>query len=317
MGMNVLVTGGLGFIGSHYVRLMTENQYDVTIIDKKTYAANIRRIEDIRDNVNLYVGDICDYKLMKSIIEENEIDTVVNFAASTHVDNAIKDSEPFIYSNYVGVWNILEIIRKNKENGNNIRFVQISTDECYGSTSYDDQTFKETDKLNPGNPYSATKSAADILCLSYVNTYGLDVIITRSSNNYGPWQDKEKFIPKMIELGMEGKDLAIYGNGNNIRDWLYVLDNVSAILTVINKGRTGDVYNIGAGDEKTNNEVAKIIAKRFGVGIKYIEDRKGHDFRYSISCNKIMEELKWEAKVSFSDGLERTIDFYVNQDKRD
>lgn len=303
---NILVTGAVGFIGSHMARLLVNSGYNVTIVDNKNYAADPRRIEDIKDKVNLYIGDICNRKLCNEIVIYKDIDTIVNFAAETHVDNSIKDSKPFISSNIEGVQNLLDIARREE-----IRFCQISTDEVYGSTEWDDQTFKETDKLNPGNPYAATKAASDLLTLSYFHTYGTNIVITRSSNNYGPWQHNEKFIPRMIKLGMEGKDLEVYGNGNNIRDWLYVEDNCMAIKEVMEKGRTGDIYNISSYEEKTNNEIAKIIADRFGVGIKYIEDRLGHDFRYSINSNKIMEEFGWEPKIEFEKGIEKTIDWYI------
>lgn len=306
MNNNILVTGGLGFIASHYSRLLIHNDYNVMIVDNMSYVADIRRIEDIKNKVNLYIGDICNGELCNEIISDNQISIVVNFAASTHVDNSIKDSKPFIHNNIEGVRSLLDIAREK-----DIRFCQVSTDEVYGSTEYDDQVFKETDKLNPGNPYSASKASADLLTLSYFRTYGSNIVITRSSNNYGSYQDKEKFIPRMITLGMQGKDLEVYGNGNNIRDWLYVEDNCQAIKKVMEKGRTGDIYNISSYEEKTNNQVAEIIAKRFGVGIKYIEDRPGHDFRYSISSNKILNELGWEAKVLFEEGLKRTIDSYI------
>lgn len=305
---NILVTGGLGFIGSHMSRLLVQSGYDVTIVDKETYAADIRRIEDIKDKIDICNVDICDDFMMEPII--NYADIIINFAAETHVDNSIKDSQPFIHSNYLGVHNLLETVRKNKENGNDIRMVQISTDEVYGSIVTGVLSAIEYTRLLPGNPYSATKAAADLLCLSYINTYGLDICITRSSNNYGPFQDKEKFIPRMISLAMEGKDLEVYGVGDNIRDWLYVTDNCKGILKVMESGRSGNIYNIGAGNERNNNEVAKIIADRFGVGIKYIEDRAGHDFRYSIDSSKIRNELGWKAEVRFEEGLEETINFY-------
>lgn len=317
MKSNVLVTGAAGFIGSHLARLLVNSRYKVTILDKMTYASDIRRIEDIKDRVKLYMGDICDRELVENVIKENNIDCIVNMAAETMVDRSIKNIKPFVHSNIGGVQNLLDIVRKNKENGYNIRFVQISTDEVYGSTKWNDESFKETDKLNPGNPYAASKASADLLCLAYKNTFDIDVIITRSSNNYGPWQDKEKFIPRMISLAMEGKDLEIYGNGQNVRDWLWVEDNCHAIKKVMEEGRSSDIYNISSYEEKTNNQVAKIIADRFGVGIKYVEDRKGHDFHYSINCDKITKELGWKVKISFEEGIEKTIDFYKNQYQSD
>lgn len=311
---NVLVTGGLGFIGSHFVKLLAREGYYPVILDLDTYAADTRRIQcnDYEDELfigdRLFIGDICDIRLVEDIIQKYDITSVVNFAAETHVDNSINDSRQFIHSNIVGVHNLLEIVREN-----DLRFVQISTDEVYGSTTYDDQSFKETDKLNPGNPYSASKASADLLTLSYFNTYNSNVVITRSSNNYGPWQHNEKFIPRMISLAMEGKDLEVYGTGNNVRDWLCVTDNVLAIKKVMEEGRTGDIYNIGAGEEKTNNDIAELIADKFGVWVKHIEDRKGHDFRYSINCNKIWSELSWDTKTTFEDGIKKTIDWYKNQ----
>lgn len=313
---NILITGSLGFIGSCFTKLLVNTtNHNIVMLDVKTYAANIRRLEDIKDKIDLnnrlYIGDICNKKLVEKIIQEHNINTIVNMAADTHVDNAIKDSEQFIHSNYIGVWNLLEIIRKNKEKGKDIRMIQISTDECYGSIL--EGSFRETDMLSPGNPYSSSKAGADLLCLAYKNTFDLDVVITRSSNNYGPGQHLEKYIPRMIKLAMEGKDLEVYGNGNNIRDWLYVSDNSRAVQIVMEKGRKGEIYNIAGNNEMTNNQVAELIANRFGVGIKYIEDRKGHDYRYSISCNKIMDELGWDTRTSFEEGIEKTIDWYIKE----
>ncbi len=305
MKQNIIITGGLGFIGSHYARLLYKHGYNVFILDKQTYAADIRRIEDIRDKIKLYIGDICNREFVEKIVREHKIGTIVNFAAHTHVDGAIKDSEPFIHSNYIGVWNLLEIIKDNKEKGKDIKMIQISTDECYGSIL--EGSFKETDRLNPGNPYSSSKAGADLLVLSYYNTYGLDVLITRSSNNYGPNQDQEKFIPRMIGIAINKKPLEVYGNGTNIRDWLYVTDNCEAIKLIMEKGKKGEIYNIGANNEMTNNQVAEIIADRFKVPIKYIKDRPGHDFRYSIDCAKIKDELGWEPVTKFEDGLEKTM----------
>lgn len=306
---HILVTGTYGFIGSWYVKLLIKNGYEPVGLGRRTVVGDKRRLEEIdKSKYKDYEGDICDNKLMKSIIKENDIDTIVNFAASTHVDNSIRNSEPFIHSNYVGVWNILEVIKENKEKGKNIRMIQISTDECYGSIL--EGSFKERDRLNPGNPYSATKTGADLLCLSYINTYELDICITRSSNNYGPWQHEEKLIPRMIKLAMQGKDLEIYGDGKNIRDWLYVDDNCRAIKLVMEKGVKGEIYNIGAGNEKNNNDVAKIISERFNVPIKYVKDRPGHDYRYSIDSSKIRNIIGWNPAISFEEGIEETIRHY-------
>lgn len=303
MNSNVLVTGALGFIGSFYAKLLLREKYNVSILDKMTYVADIRRIEDIKDNINLYIGDICDKELCNEIVKKHDIDIIVNFAASTHVDNSIDSSMEFVKSNFEGVQVLLDVCRENDIE----KFVQISTDEIYGSI--EKGSFNEEDRLKPGNPYSACKAGAELLCMSYYNTYSTPIVITRSSNNYGPFQHKEKLIPKMISLAIQGKDLEIYGDGNNIRDWLSVRDNVNAIRLVMRKGYVGEIYNIGAGNEKTNNEIAKIIADKFGVGIKYIKDRMGHDFRYSINCDKIMRDLGWRPKISFEEGLEETIKY--------
>ena len=232
---NILVTGAEGFIGCHYARLLYKNEYNVFILDKRTYASDKSRVEDIK--CKLFVGDINDKQVVQYIIEDNDIDTIINFAAETHVDRSIEDSSKFVHSNIAGVRNLLDIVRGHN---NNLRFVQIGTDETYGSIK--EGSFKEIDKINPSNPYSACKSGADLLCLSYVNTYGLDVVITRSSNNYGPNQDQEKFIPRMIDLAINKKPLEVYGNGTNIRDWLYVIDNCEAIKSVMEKGRKGEIY---------------------------------------------------------------------------
>jgi len=310
----VLVTGGLGFIGSQYVRLLTQKGYYPIIIDKMTYAADVNRIKGIEEEIcienRLYVGDICDKKLVQDIIDKHDINSIVNFAAESHVDSSIENSEKFVKSNFEGVQVLLDICRINDIE----KYIQSSTDEVYGSA--DQRSFDENDKLNPGNPYSATKAAADLLCLAYYNTYKLPIVITRSSNNYGPYQHREKFIPKMITDAINGRPLLVYGNGENVRDWLYVRDNVKAIRRVMEIGKIGEIYNIGGGKELTNNYIASLISERFGVGIKYIEDRKGHDKRYSINCDKIEKELGWKPVKKFEDGLEDTIKWYIEEEKR-
>lgn len=310
---NIFITGTYGFIGSHFLKLLVDHKYEPIGLGRRTLVGEKRRIEDIDKNkYKDYEGDICNRRLIEEIIIDNDIDCIVNFSAHTMVDRSIRNSEPFIYSNYIGTWNLLETIRKNKENGKDIRMVQISTDECYGSIL--EGSFKETDKLSPGNPYSGSKSSADLLCISHANTYDIDVAITRSSNNYGPFQHPEKYIPRMIDLAINKKPLEVYGNGTNIRDWLYVTDNCKAIKLVMEKGKKGEIYNIGTNNEMSNNHVAKIIADRFKVPIRYIEDRKGHDFRYSTDCTKIKDELGWKPVTKFEDGLEKTIDWYIKEE---
>lgn len=303
---NILVTGACGFIGSHFVKLLEpDSGHALIIIDKMTYAADVNRIGGIKKYENrLYIGDICNKTLCDQIIKRHSIDTIVNFAAETHVDRAIADSSEFMNSNILGVHTLLELARKY-----NLRFVQVSTDEVYGSI--EQGSFTETNRLNPGNPYSASKAGADLLALSYCKTYGLPVVITRSSNNYGPFQHTEKFIPKMITDAMAGKPLSVYGKGGNIRNWIYVTDNCEAIRLVMEHGKSGEIYNIGSANEMTNNQVAQIISLRFKVPITYITDRAGHDFRYSISNDKIKKDLGWEPCVPFIQGLNQTIQHYA------
>ncbi|MBA3036743.1 MAG: dTDP-glucose 4,6-dehydratase [Desulfobacterium sp.] len=303
---NVLVTGGLGFIGSWYFKLLVINGYCPVVIDKYTYAADINRIKgnDYEDEIyigdRLYISDICDRELVESIIQKHDINIIVNFAAETHVDRAIADSLKFIHSNIRGVHVLLELARKN-----DLKLVQISTDEVYGSITK--ESFEENDRLNPGNPYSATKASAELLTLSYHKTYGLPIVITRSSNNYGPGQFPEKFIPKMIQDAKQGKTLSVYGNGENIRDWLYVKDNCDAIMRVMEHGTSGEIYNIGGCNEMTNNQVAQIISKKLNSPIVYVPDRPGHDLRYSIDCSKIQREMNWKPVTTFEKGIDETI----------
>lgn len=301
---NILVTGGLGFIGSWYVKLLAREGYYPVVIDNNTYAADINRIKgnDYEDEIyignRLYIGDICDRELVENIIQKHDINVIVNFAAETHVDRSITDSSEFIHSNILGVHVLLELVRKN-----DLKMVQISTDEVYGSIITG--SFQETDRLNPSNPYSASKASADLLALSYYKTYGLSVVITRSSNNYGPGQFPEKFIPKMVHDAKEGKPLSVYGSGENVRDWLYVEDNCEAIKLVMERGSAGEIYNIGGGNEMTNNQVAGIISKKLNSPIVYVKDRPGHDFRYSINCSKIQRELCWKPTTPFETGINK------------
>jgi len=303
---NILITGGLGFIGSWYVKLLAREGYYHVVIDKNTYAADINRIKgnDYEDEIyignRLYIGDICDRELVETIIQKHDINVIVNFAAETHVDRSIADSSEFIHSNILGVHVLLELVRKN-----DLKIVQISTDEVYGSITKG--SFEENDRLNPGNPYSATKASAELLTLSYHKTYGLPIVITRSSNNYGPWQFPEKFIPKMIQDAKQGKYLSVYGNGENIRDWLYVKDNCDAIMRVMEHGTSGEIYNIGGCNEMTNNQVAQIISKKLNSPIVYVPDRPGHDMRYSIDCSKIQREMGWKPITPFEDGIDKII----------
>jgi dTDP-glucose 4,6-dehydratase len=293
---SLLLTGGAGFIGSNFIRLLLENNFagKMTVLDKLTYAGNLANIEDIIDKFDFIRGDIADTALVMKLFDEKRFDVVINFAAESHVDRSLIDSSPFLRSNIVGTAVLLEAARDFGVE----RFCQISTDEVYGSI--DDGSFTEESKIEPSSPYSASKAAADALANAYRVSFGVPVVITRSSNNYGPFQYPEKLIPFFVKLAKNGKNVTLYGDGQNIRDWLYVKDNCRGILTVIEKGDVGEVYNIGAGVEKPNLEIANRIINIVGtgVGIDFVEDRKGHDRRYSLDSSKI-SKLGWSPQVDF------------------
>ncbi|WP_018154795.1 dTDP-glucose 4,6-dehydratase [Methanothermococcus thermolithotrophicus] len=305
--MRILITGGAGFIGCNFVRMMV-NKYphdEIIVFDNLTYSGRIENLKDIKDKITFIKGDIANPKDLENI---GKVDILYNFAAETHVDNSIKDPEPFIKSNILGVYNLLEYVRKYDID----KFVSISTDEVYGSIV--EGSFKEDDPLDPSSPYSASKASGDLLCKSYYKTYGAPVIVTRSSNNYGPYHFPEKLIPKMILLAMHDKPLPIYNDGTNIRDWTYVLDNCEAIDLVSKKGKIGEVYNIAANDEWKNIDVVKLILKYLNKPeslINFVEDRPGHDFRYSINTEKI-RELGWKPSMDFEEGLKATVEWYIN-----
>lgn len=308
----ILVTGGAGFIGSCYVRhiLKKHPEYKVINIDALTYCGNLDNLKDVESNPNYRFvhGNICDRNLVRELIRES--DFVVNFAAESHVDNSIKHPEIFVETNVQGTLNLLQA---SKEIGIE-RFLQVSTDEVYGSlgkTGY----FYETTPLAPNSPYSASKASADMLVRAYHETYKMPVLNTRCSNNYGPYQYPEKLIPFFISQLLKGEKVPVYGDGMNVRDWLYVYDHCEAIDEVLHKGRIGEVYNIGGHNEKTNLEITHLILEAMGKdesSIKYVEDRLGHDRRYAISNDKITAELGWEPSVTFEQGIKMTIDWYLN-----
>ena len=310
--MKLLVTGGAGFIGSCFVRHILNKypDYKVVNLDLLTYCGNLANLDDVKDNPNYTFvhGDICDKKLVSDIIPE--VDCVLNFAAESHVDNSIKNPEIFIETNVKGTLNLLQAA---KEQGI-VRFLQVSTDEVYGSlgkTGY----FYETTPLAPNSPYSASKASADLLVRAYYETYKLPVLNTRCSNNYGPYQYPEKLIPFFISRLLKGKKVPVYGDGLNVRDWLYVYDHCEAIDAVLHKGKIGEVYNIGGHNEKTNLEIKKLILNAMSKDdsyIEYVEDRLGHDRRYAISNDKITSELGWKPSLTFEEGIKITIDWYLN-----
>lgn len=312
MNLNLLVTGGAGFIGSNFIKLLL-NSTDAKIInlDLLTYAGNLTNLTEIetKPNYTFIQGDIQDAELVSNIIEENKIEGIINFAAESHVDRSILNSKPFVDTNINGTLNLLDNAKKH----NVKRFLQVSTDEVYGSlgaTGY----FTENTPLAANSPYSASKASADLLVRAYNHTFGLETVTTRCSNNYGAYQFPEKLIPLMILNALEGKNLPVYGDGKNVRDWIYVEDHCSAIWKVFNDGHSGEVYNVGGNCEKENIEIVKLILAKLGKDeslITYVKDRPGHDKRYAIDNTKIKTDLNWQPQHKFEDAINKTIDWYL------
>ncbi|MBQ8460259.1 dTDP-glucose 4,6-dehydratase [bacterium] len=308
----ILVTGGAGFIGSCFIRheLKKHPDYKIINLDALTYCGNIENLKDVEHNKNYTFihGNICDKNLVRDLIKES--DYIINFAAESHVDNSIKNPEIFIETNVKGTLNLLQA---SKELGIE-RFLQISTDEVYGTLG-ENGYFYETTPLAPNSPYSASKASADMLVRAYRETYGLPTLNTRCSNNYGPYQYPEKLIPFFISKILKGEKVPVYGDGLNVRDWLYVYDHCEAIDVVLHQGKIGEVYNIGGHNEKTNIEITRIILDAMGKdenSIEYVKDRLGHDKRYAISNDKITKELDWKPSITFEKGIKITIDWYLN-----
>jgi len=304
---NILVTGGAGFIGSNFVRYMLDKypDYNITNLDKLTYAGNLENLHGIENNPNysFVKGDICDEEIVSDLAMKS--DHILNFAAETHVDRSIKDASLFVETDVLGTYQLLEAARKHE-----CSYFQVSTDEVYGSIV--NGSFKEGDPLEPNSPYSASKAGAEMLVRAYNKTYGLNTLVTRSSNNYGPCQYPEKLISVIILNALQNKKIPVYGDGKNIRDWIYVDDNCRAIDAVLHKGKTGEVYNVGAGNEYTNleivNTILDILDKTYDL-IEFVEDRPGHDWRYSIDTTKI-RGLGWGPEVDFESGLRKTVLWY-------
>lgn len=301
--MKLLVTGGAGFIGSNFVRHMLSNHdYDITVLDKLTYSGRLENLQDVISKITFIKGDICSEE---DLLKVGKCDAIINFAAETHVDRSILDAGVFVKTDILGTFNLLELSRRL-----DALFVQISTDEVYGSIT--EGSFKEEDVLDPSSPYSSSKAGADLLVRAYYKTYGLPVMITRSSNNFGPYQYPEKIIPRFVVNALQNKPLPLYGDGGNIRDWLYVLDNCEAIDFVLHKGKKGEIYNIGGGNEKTNLELTYMILEELKKPkslITFVKDRPGHDRRYSLDCTKI-KSLGWKPKHKFEEALKNTINWY-------
>lgn len=307
--MRILVTGGAGFIGSNFIKHMVSKypKYHILCYDKLTYAGNLDRLDSTDGLISYFVeGDICNEEFLDWVIDETKIDTIVNFAAETHVDNSIESSDEFIKTNINGTHTLLKMLHKYEIK----KFVQISTDEVYGALSENDKPFTENTPLAPNSPYSASKTSADLLCRSFYETYKYPIVITRCSNNYGSNQHTEKLIPKMIENIKSGKKIPIYGDGRNIRDWVHVEDHCEAIDLVLHKGKNGEVYNIGGECEKRNIDIAKIVLSHLNAStdlIEYVEDRKGHDWRYAVDITKIKNELGWYPKRKFNESIRELV----------
>jgi len=313
----LLVTGGAGFIGSNFVRMALSEHPDCFIVnlDKLTYAGNLENLAGFENHPNhkFIKGDICDGSLVANIIDEYKIDVIINFAAESHVDRSITAPKVFIETNVVGTLTLLEVAHNKKLE----RFIQISTDEVYGELGPTGK-FTEDTPLAPNSPYSASKAAADHLVKAFGHTWGLKYNITRCSNNYGPYQFPEKMIPLMINNALKDKELPVYGDGLYVRDWLYVYDHCTAVWKVLTEAPPGKVYNIGGCNEKTNLEVIELILKQLKKPkslIKHVKDRPGHDRRYAIEAEKIMTELNWRPSVSFEEGIKKTINWYLQNQK--
>ncbi|MEX2582179.1 MAG: dTDP-glucose 4,6-dehydratase [Gemmatimonadota bacterium] len=315
--MRVLITGGMGFIGSNFVRLlMTERrEWEIVNLDLLTYAGNPENLEGVtaaREAAGSYRfvhGDIADEGFVHALLKDAP-DAVVNFAAESHVDRSIQSAAPFVRTNVVGTQVLLDAVRRAGVE----RFVQVSTDEVYGDLGPADPAFSETTPIAPSSPYSATKAAADHLVLAYFRTHGADVVVTRCSNNYGPYQFPEKLIPLMISNAVDGKRLPVYGRGENVRDWIHVEDHCRGVLAALERGRAGEVYNFGGASEMRNIDVVREIVARVGASeelIEYVTDRPGHDRRYAIDFDKAAGELDWAPTYTFERGLAETVEWYL------
>jgi dTDP-glucose 4,6-dehydratase len=309
--MRILITGGAGFIGCNFVRHMLRShpEKQIVVLDKLTYAGRLENLEEVKYNITFIKGDICDAEVVKKAMQG--CDEVVNFAAESHVDRSITTPEDFVRTDVLGAFTLLEQARKSDVK----KFLQISTDEVYGSTV--SGSFSEKSILDPSSPYSASKAGGELLARSYARTYGLNVMVTRSSNNYGPFQYPEKLIPVLVIKAMRNEPLPIYGKGTNVRDWLHVLDNCRAIDLVLEKGKPGDIINVGSGNEVTNIEIAWLILKFLKKPeslIKFVQDRPGHDFRYSLNWDAI-RKMGWKPQMKLEEGLRSTVDWYVANEK--
>jgi len=335
--MNVLITGGAGFIGSNFVPYFLETNKDLKVvnIDSLTYAGDLENLKEVENNSNytFVKGDICDRQLIESLFEEHNFKGVIHFAAESHVDNSISNPDAFIKTNIFGTFNLLDVAKKHwmkgpneiKSGYENCRFHHISTDEVYGTLG-ETGLFTEQTPYAPNSPYSASKASSDFIIRSYFHTYGMNVVTTNCSNNYGPKQHDEKLIPTIIRKAINGQLIPIYGDGKNVRDWLYVLDHCKGIDLVYKKGKSGETYNIGGNNERDNMYIVNTICdildnllpkdESYKKLISFVTDRPGHDFRYAIDASKIENELGWKANENFESGIKKTISWYLDKYKK-
>jgi len=307
--VRMLITGGAGFIGSEFVRQAVRKGHQVAVVDKLTYAGDLERLSEVTKDITFYKADISNQEFIEHIFEKENPEVVVHFAAESHVDRSLLDPYPFIGSNVLGTQVLLEV---SKAKGVEL-FVNMSTDEVYGDLGKEG-SFTEESPLKPNSPFSVSKASADMLGRAYYRSFGLPVVTTRASNNYGPWQSPEKFVPVIILKALRDEKIPVYGDVTNVREWLYVTDCAEGIMAAIDRGKAGDIYNIGSKEEKQNIEVAKAILQLLGKGeelIEFVKDRPGHDFRYSLDTTKAKSELGWEAKTSFDEGLKKTVEWYI------
>ncbi|MGC8650041.1 MAG: dTDP-glucose 4,6-dehydratase [Hydrogenobaculum sp.] len=308
--MKLLVTGGAGFIGSEFVRKAVEIGYDIAVIDKLTYAGDLERLKEVESNIAFYKADITNKEFVEYIFKKEKPNIVVHFAAESHVDRSILDASPFIETNVKGTQVLLDVA---KDIGVE-KFINIATDEVYGELG-EEGTFREDSPLVPNSPYSVSKASADMLGRAYYKTYKLPVITVRPSNNYGPWQYPEKLIPVVILKALNDEKIPVYGTGQNVREWLFVSDCAEAVFEIMEKGKVGEIYNVGSNQERRNIEVVKTVLKLLNKPenlIEFVKDRPGHDFRYSLDTTKIKKEIGWEAKTTFEEGIENTVKWYLD-----
>ena len=315
MKNNILVTGAAGFIGANFAEYFVNKHpdYNIIVLDKLTYAGKLENLKKVMDKITFVQGDICDFDFVLDLFKKYEINGVIHFAAESHVDNSIKNPFIFTHTNVIGTHTLLEAAKRTWGEGSPNKFVHISTDEVYGSLK-EDGYFTENSPIKPSSPYSASKASSDLIAFAYKETFKMNVNVTNCSNNYGPYQHNEKLIPHMIKLALNDQKLPVYGTGKNIRDWLYVEDHCEAIDLVFHKGVSGERYNIGENNKKRNIDIVKLILKRLDKPeslIEFVEDRKGHDYRYAIDPTKITNELGWYPKTKFEDGIVKTIDWYL------